>query len=150
MAKRLEIGTAPWCSMDCIAAKDGPVTARAGLRVITAASFGSSSPSPVDVLIVPGGIVDAALDCPQTLAWISAQSALARITASVCTGAFLLAASGVLRHERVTPHWEDVTDLQNAWPTRQVVGNVRWVDSRRTVTSAGLSAGIGMSLHLVE
>ena len=58
--------------------------------------------------------------CAQTLAWIARADRSAQITASVCTGAFLLAASGV-----------------------------RWVDQGRVVTSAGISAGIDMSLHLV-
>jgi transcriptional regulator GlxA family with amidase domain len=68
----------------------------------------------------------------------------------VCTGAFLLAASGVLCDEKVTTHWEDVADLRAQFPQLQVQTGVRWVDEGAVVTSAGISAGIDMGLHLVQ
>jgi transcriptional regulator GlxA family with amidase domain len=104
---------------------------------------------PTDVLVVPGGVVDATMACAATLAWIAHASREARITASVCTGAFLLAASGVLRNERVTTHWEDIADLRARFPLLDVREGMRWVDEGRIVTSAGITAGIDMSLHLV-
>ena len=99
--------------------------------------------------MVPGGVVDGAMVCPFTLEWIARQSARARITASVCTGAFLLAASGVVREGEVTTHWEDVADLRRQFPALTVREAVRWVDNGAVVSSAGISAGIDMSLHLV-
>lgn len=155
MAQRMGLGEA-WCSVQCVAHTDGFVTARAGLRVLPDASFANTpsaayyAPAPVDVLMIPGGVVDAPLACPATLAWMAAQASAASITASVCTGAFLLAAAGVIANGRVTTHWEDMADLQRAWPGLQVVGDVRWVDNGHIVSSAGISAGIDMSLHLVE
>jgi transcriptional regulator GlxA family with amidase domain len=68
----------------------------------------------------------------------------------VCTGAFLLAQAGVLHTQRCTTHWEDVTDLQAQFPALQVLNGPRWVSEGSVVTSAGISAGIDMSLHLVE
>lgn len=153
MAQRMGLGQDPWCTVQCVAASDAPVAARAGLRVLPDFSFtrfASVANQPADILLIPGGVVDAALKNPATLAWIAHQSASAGITASVCTGAFLLAGAGVLTDQRVTTHWEDLADLQNAWPKLQVLGDVRWVDNGRTITSAGISAGIDMSLHLVE
>ena len=124
-----------------------PVTARAGLRILPDTDI--SNPAAADVLLVPGGVMDAPLACPATLNWVRGMDARSQITASVCTGAFALAAAGVLINERVTTHWEDIDDLRRQWPALDVVGGVRWVDNGRTVTSAGISAGIDMSLHLV-
>ena len=105
---------------------------------------------PIDVLIIPGGVVSDELDKPDVIAWIAAQSAGAGLTASVCTGAFLLARAGVLAAGEATTHWEDIADLQAMFPDLTVLSNRRWVDQGRLVTSAGISAGIDMSLHLVE
>jgi transcriptional regulator GlxA family with amidase domain len=67
----------------------------------------------------------------------------------VCTGAFLLARCGLLDRRRATTHWEDAADLQAMFPAVTVVDGVRWVDEGEVVTSAGICAGIDMSLHLV-
>jgi len=145
---RTEPTRAPLFSVHCVARHRTPVRARAGLQILPDQDFAFCPAA--DVLIVPGGVVDAALACPETLAWIRQVSATAKITASVCTGAFLLAASGVLTHGRATTHWEDVTDLRQRHPELDVVDSVRWVDDGGPVTSAGISAGIDMCLHLVE
>src|SRR3989344_5445849 len=102
-----------------------------------------------DVLIVPGGVVDAAAACADARAWVAQAARGAQITASVCTGAFILAAAGVLTEGPATTHWEDIADLRAQFPTLDVRENVRWVDRGALVTSAGISAGIDMSLHLV-
>ena len=138
---------APLFSVRCVARQRTPVRARAGLNILPDQTFADCSRA--DVLIVPGGVVDAAVACADTLAWIRQVNATTRITASVCTGAFLLAASGVLSHGRATTHWEDVADLRLRHPALEVVDNVRWVDDGGPVSSAGISAGIDMCLHLV-
>ena len=125
-----------------------PVRAHAGLR-ITAEHALSGCPA-VDVLVVPGGVVDDELDRRETLEWIASTAARASITASVCTGALLLAAAGLLDGRRATTHWEDVHDLRSRWPAVTVEEGVRWIDEGDVVTAAGISAGIDMSLHLVE
>lgn len=131
------------------AALQGVVKARAGLQLV--ADHALAEAPRADVLIIPGGVVDGAMQSTQTLAWIAAQSRAARITASVCTGAFLLAAAGVLQgNARVTTHWEDIADLRERFPDLDVVDDMRWVDNGRVVSSAGISAGIDMSLHLIE
>lgn len=138
---------APLFSVHCVARQRTPVRARAGLQMLPDRTFADCPLA--DVLIVPGGVVDAALACPDTLAWIRQVSATAQITASVCTGAFLLAASSVLTQGRATTHWEDVADLRQRHPQLDVVEGVRWVDDGGPVSSAGISAGIDMCLHLV-
>lgn len=135
-------------SVTCVSRGGAQVRARAGLR--TGADHSFETAPPCDLLIVPGGVVDAPLACPKTLAWISRQAERSRWTASVCTGAFLLAAAGVLPADaQATTHWEDVDDLRTRFPELDVQPQRRWVDLGAVVTSAGISAGLDMSLHLV-
>ncbi|HEY3046902.1 MAG TPA: DJ-1/PfpI family protein [Polaromonas sp.] len=138
---------APLFNVACVSREGQPIQARAGLRILPEHSFASSPPC--DVLIVPGGVVDAAMADSPTRDWIAHMAAGSQITASVCTGAFLLAASGVLRTGPVTTHWEDVADLRARFPALTVIDGPRWIDNGPLVTSAGISAGMDMSLHLV-
>lgn len=126
----------------------GPVTARGGLTVIPSRTTAESLP--VNVLVIPGGIVTAELDRPATGAWIRRVAERCEIVASVCTGAFLLARAGVLCAAPATTHWEDLADLQAMFPDLDVRSGVRWIDNGKVITSAGISAGIDMSLHLVS
>lgn len=132
----------------CVSRSRQPVRARAGLTLLPEHGFADAPPC--DLLVVPGGVVDAAMACADTRQWLAQAGAQATLVASVCTGAFLLAASGLLNGGPVTTHWEDVPDLRRQFPTLEVRDNVRWVDQGRIVTSAGISAGIDMSLYLVQ
>ncbi|SDS91406.1 DJ-1/PfpI family protein [Halopseudomonas sabulinigri] len=131
-----------------IAGVAAPVTARGGLRVIP--DHDLRSHPPLQALIVPGGVHTAELQHTEMLQWLRDQAAQVQIMASVCTGAFLLAQAGLLDGEQVTTHWEDIADLRAAYPQLEVLERQRWVDRGKRVTSAGISAGIDMSLHLVE
>lgn len=124
-----------------------PVVARGGLRVLP--EFTLETHPPLDVLLIPGGVVDGLLGDEALLAWVRAQSARAELTASVCTGAFVLARAGLLDGRRATTHWEDQADLARDFPAVTVVPGVSWVDEGRVITSGGISAGIDMTLHLV-
>ena len=124
------------------------ITARGGLRVEPTHTL-SRHPK-IDLLLVPGGVVTAELEKPALIDWIAAQAASAGVTAAVCTGAFLLAKAGLLTGKRATTHWEDVADLRRMFPEVIVEDGPRWVDEGSIVTSAGISAGIDMSLYLVE
>jgi transcriptional regulator GlxA family with amidase domain len=148
VASRIARGIAhPPFRISTVAAERLPVAARHGLPVI--ANFSFAEQPPVDLLIVPGGIVDQPLSHSATLAWLGAASQQAALTASVCTGAFLLAKLGLLKGRTVTTHWEDIPELRAAHPDLNVVEDVPYVDEGSIVTSAGISAGIDMSLHLV-
>lgn len=131
-----------------IARSRSQVTARAGLVVNADATIAEHPP--LDVLIVPGGVVTAELDRRDVIAWVASQASHVQIVASVCTGAFLLGRAGLLDNFRATTHWEDLVDLRSMFPRVDVVDGVRWVDQGRVVTSAGISAGVDMCLHLVE
>ena len=122
--------------------------ARAGLTVLP--DFALGQHPAIDLLIVPGGVVTAELEKPVVVDWIAATAVQARITAAVCTGAFLLGQAGLLDGRRATTHREDIADLRRDFPQIDVVSDRRWVDEGSVVTSGGISAGIDMSLHLVE
>jgi transcriptional regulator GlxA family with amidase domain len=123
------------------------VRARHGL--VVCATYDTSDAPPFDLLVVPGGVVTQPLGDAATLDYIRRASAAATLTASVCTGAFLLAAIGLLEGRAATTHWEDIPDLRAAHPALRVLEGVPFVDEDEVITAAGISAGIGMSLHLV-
>lgn len=125
-----------------------PVTARAGLLVSPDCDF--TSHPVIDVLIVAGGVVDQELNKTDVIDWIRHAAGKCQLTVSVCTGAFLLARAGLLDDRPATTHWEDQQDLQQMFPEVDVRGNCRWVDDGDIITSGGISAGIDMSLHIVE
>lgn len=125
----------------------GAIVARGGLR--TQPAFGLEDHPPLDVLIVPGGVVDVEMERPGVVDWLRRTADTTTITASVCTGAFLLAQAGLLYGKTATTHWEDIDELRRLFPEVQVVEDRRWVDVGPVVTSAGISAGIDMSLYLV-
>ena len=123
------------------------VTARGGYSVNPA--FGFHNHPAIDVLIVVGGVHTEEMSKVQVINWIEEQAKTAKLVASVCTGAFLLAEAKVLTTENVTTHWEDIPDLRTSYPNLTVHESTRWVDEGAIVTSAGISAGIDMSLHLI-
>ena len=123
------------------------VRARAGLLVHTDGDLDECDQ--LDLLIVPGGVVNEEMDKPHIIQWIQ-NTPPDCLVASVCTGAFLLARAGLLDNARATTHWEDIADLREQFPKVTVLSDKRWVDEGRVVSSAGISAGIDMSLHLVE
>jgi len=142
-----EIGVDSPFDIALIGASGEPLRARHGLRIHPDASF-DNAPD-LDVLIVPGGPVEQPLGDPATLDWVRRSHGTAALTASVCTGAFILAKAGLLGNLAVTTHWDDIAELRRDYPALTVLDNVPYVDNGRIVTSAGISAGIGMSLHLV-
>lgn len=128
-----------------------PVTAYGGLGLVPQASLEATPVGPDDVLLVPGTIdVDRALAIRGLLRGIEHASRSAGLTASVCTGAFLLAQAGLLDDRPWTTHWEDVDDLAARIGAQGARRDVRWVDAGPVVTAAGLSSGIAMALHLVD
>ncbi|MEU9471412.1 GlxA family transcriptional regulator [Streptomyces avermitilis] len=129
-----------------------------GAEVITSAGTRLSADlrvddvrEPYDVLVVPGGPEwetlikdDALLDAVRQL------NEKARCTASVCTGAFLLAAAGLLDGRRAATHWRQSRQLALRFPSVQVEPDAIFVRDGPMMTSAGVTAGIDLSLALVE
>lgn len=148
MHARTDAKAPPLFNVFTVGRTASPLRARAGLSVFPDHHFAHHPP--IDLLIIPGGVVTAELARPEVTQWITNASARSKLTASVCTGAFLLAKAGFLDGKKATTHWEDIDDFKSMFPSVQVQTNVRWVDEGKIVTSAGISAGIDMSLHLVE
>ena len=129
-----------------IAHAAGPVTSSSGIQLI-AQSF---SDDPLDTLIVAGGSGSReASACPETLAFIRAAAPRARRLASVCTGAFILAAAGLLDGRRATTHWGRAAELARAYPQVHVEPDRIFIRDGRVWTSAGVTAGIDLALALV-
>ena len=123
------------------------IQARGGFMVQP--HFTTGEHPPLDILMVPGGVHGPELTKRRVLEWIALQHKQTQLTASVCTGAFLLAAAGILDGSEVTTHWEDCADLARDFPALTVREGVRWVEHERTMTAAGISAGLDMSLRIV-
>jgi transcriptional regulator GlxA family with amidase domain len=105
---------------------------------------------PLDIVVVPGGPGTwPVLEHPVVLDWIAAQHRAGVLTTSVCTGALLLGAVGLLDGKRATTHWLVTEELRQRWPETEVVRETRVVDEGQVITSAGVSAGIDMALHVV-
>ncbi len=125
------------------------VTCRNGLMVQPAHTL-ENCPS-FDILVVPGGQgTRTAVNRPELITWIAEQSRESELTTSVCTGSFLLAQAGLLEDKPATTHWGSIQRMRNDFPGLEVRENVRWVEAGNVITSAGVSAGIDMALHVLE
>jgi transcriptional regulator GlxA family with amidase domain len=135
-----------------VAKKTDPVTTTGELQVIPGYSFPTAPP--IDLLVVPGGYgTRALLRDQETLDWIRATAVTAKKVTSVCTGSLLLAEAGLLDRKRATTHWGALNLLQQISDSRRagisVQHHLRFVDDG-VITSAGVSAGIDMALHVVQ
>lgn len=134
---------------EVVAPGGGVVTTRSGLRLL--ADPLPDPQRPADTLLIAGGEgTRAAANDPEVLAWVAAQSARVRRTTSVCTGAFVLAAAGLLDGRRVTTHWMWCDLLNRAFPDVTVDPDPIFVRDGNVWTSAGVTAGMDLALALVE
>jgi transcriptional regulator GlxA family with amidase domain len=125
-----------------------PVTATGGLVLVPRHSF-ADAPR-IDLLLVPGGFgTRPLLQDEATIDWIRRVSAGARRTASVCTGALLLARAGLLDGRRATTHWGAFGLLSSLGRDVRVDREARFVDDG-VLTSAGVASGMDLALHVVE
>jgi len=124
----------------------GPVTSSSGVQLMAE----QLSDDPLDTLIVTGGRgTREASACPETLAFIRAVVARTRRIASVCTGALILAAAGLLDGRRATTHWTHAAELARLYPQIHVEPDRIFIRDGATWTSAGVTAGIDLALALV-
>jgi transcriptional regulator GlxA family with amidase domain len=129
----------------------GPLVTSAGLPLLTQPLAAATRKAPVDTLILPGGPgVHTALKDKHIVDWVRRQISSARRIASVCTGAFLLAETGILAGRRATTHWKSCGRLQELYPDVLVDPDPIYVHDERIWTSAGVTAGIDLSLALIE
>jgi transcriptional regulator GlxA family with amidase domain len=139
-------GAAPF-EVTLVGIDDRAVVARGGMRIGVDTTI--DDPRGYDVVVVPGGVVDAVSVDSRVLQWLKRLRSDAELVASVCTGVFVLAAAGLLDARPVTTHWEDLELLRERWPALTVHEGVRYVDHGDLATSAGISAGLDLALHLV-
>ena len=131
-----------------VAEKSSAVIARGGLSVNPAYSFENCPPP--DILLMPGGFgTRRELNNPRMLDWIRCHAAGAELILSVCSGALVLAKAGLLDGLRATTHRAALDELRAINPSIMVDGQKRFIDNGRVIISAGISAGIDMSLHVV-
>ncbi|UWE10288.1 GlxA family transcriptional regulator [Actinacidiphila bryophytorum] len=140
---------APAYELVLVSPRGGPVTTAAGL--VLGGTSAAAHAGPLDTVVVAGG--DRLAQQPVEQELLDAAGALAERAgrvASVCTGAFVLAALGLLDGRRATTHWRHAGALARAYPRVRVEPDAIHVRDGRYVTSAGISAGIDLSLALVE
>ena len=125
-----------------------PVTTSSGLRLTPDTALTRLTKAP-DLLLVPGGEVARRRD-PDLVAWLREHAPRAARLASVCTGAFLLAAAGLLDGRIATTHWAYCDELAAQYPAITVDPDPIFVRSGNVATSAGVTAGIDLALALLE
>ena len=127
------------------------VVATSGPLTLAATRSLAECAGPIDTLLIPGGDGSRALaGDEEMLAWLRAAAGRSRRVASVCTGAFLLAAAGLLDGRRATTHWAFCDALARARPEVQVERDPIFVRDGSLATSAGVTAGLDLALALVE
>jgi len=126
------------------------IIARNGLKVDPDYSF--DNVPEFDILVVPGGpgAREIQVNNPKAIEWISDQMSKVKIMTSVCTGAFLLAKAGLLDGKEATTHWFNYDRFERQFPNVTLRRDIKYVDQGNIVTSGGVSAGINMSLYVVE
>ena len=145
----LEAGGRPRYDLRVVAQSGAQVTASSGLKLSTLPL--PRSGAAVDTLMVAGGQgVEAAAADPVIIDWVQARAKTARRIASVCTGAFLLAASGLLDGRRAVTHWSYCAELARRYPKVRVESDPIFVRDSSVWSSAGVTAGIDLALALVE
>ena len=124
--------------------KKEPIRVSGGLQVVPDYTF-EDAPAP-KVIVIPaqGG------DSPRMLAWIKQAGGQADVVMSVCTGAFVLARTGLLAGKSATTHHSSYRTFAMQFPDIQMKRGVRFVDEGSVASAGGLSSGIDLALHVVE
>jgi len=134
-----------------ISEKGGLIRCRGDLKVNVDYDF-NDHPE-FDLVLVPGGWgTRKEVQNPVLIKWLKTQKEKVQLIASVCTGSFLLAEAGLLDGSESTTHWQSIERMRKAYPKINVIQDRRFTLSGegRIITSAGIAAGIDMSLFLVS
>lgn len=133
-----------------VSVEGGPVVTDAGVPLPTRAVSGLRLKSS-DAVLVTGGIgVYAAAQDDRIVGWLRSRAPRVELVASTCTGAFLMGAAGLLDGRRAVTHWSRCDDLQERYPGARVEADPIYIEDGNVWTSAGVTAGIDLSLALVE
>lgn len=130
-----------------VATAPGPVASSAGISLL-AARLGS--PAAIDTLVIAGGFgSQAAAQCPRTLRFVRACAPRVRRVVSICSGAYVLAAAGLLDGRCATTHWSHSADFARKFPQVRLDADRIFVKAGKIWTSAGITAGIDLALALI-
>src|SRR5664279_5385812 len=142
--------TEPGYQCDIVAASPGPVKTTCGIELIATHGY-SDIEDGLDTLVVAGGAEaeQASMD-PFLVECVRSMAPRARRVASICTGAFILAAAGLLHQRRVTTHWMYAGALAVAYPSIEVDASLIFARDGNIYSSGGITAGIDLALALVE
>lgn len=137
--------------LEVVAPQAGPLMTCSGLQIVAHHAYPEFD-HPIDTLVVAGGeaAIERAVSDAALVAWIKETATRVRRVTSVCTGAFLLAASGLLDGRRATTHWGFCNRLASVYPSICVEADRIFVRDGHVYTSAGVTAGIDLALALVE
>ncbi|MGH8146811.1 MAG: GlxA family transcriptional regulator [Rhodanobacteraceae bacterium] len=124
---------------------------RAENGLVIAPEYGLDDAPPLDTLLIPGGAGSRVINGnARLLAWLRERAQTTRRVVSICTGLYVLAASGLLDGRRVTTHWRFADDVARRYPALQVEADRLYLRDGRFATSGGLCAGMDLALTLVE
>jgi transcriptional regulator GlxA family with amidase domain len=126
-----------------------PVMSSSGLGLVPGGDLRQFTAGQIDTLVVPGGEGTRAPQ-PELIGWLRSAAPRARRVASVCTGAFLLAEAGLLAGKKATTHWAYADSLARRFPDIRVDPDPIFIRDGAIATSAGVTAGLDLSLALVE
>jgi transcriptional regulator GlxA family with amidase domain len=140
----------PYYSLRILSTTSGDTVKSMGGLSIGATCRFSEYADPIDTLIVVGGLGSVEHPSPELLQWLRERAPRIRRVASVCTGAFILAASGLLDGRRVTTHWRHCDLFASRFEHLRVERDPIFIKDGKFYTTAGVSAGIDLALALVE
>lgn len=137
-----------WYRFCTVAIEPGPLRGTGGVSV--EAACGLEALAEADLILVPGWRGADAVVPPELITSLrAAHSSGARIV-SICSGVFVLAATGLLDGKRATTHWHHVAALSKLYPRINVDPDVLYIDAGDVLTSAGSAAGLDLCLHVVR
>ena len=131
-----------------VARSHEPIRSQGFLTVVPEFSF-EDCPRP-DILVIPGGDGRKMSRDAGVVEWVRGLAPGTEVTFSVCTGALVLGAAGLLEDLPATTHWEAIAELRERFPRTEVRERERFIDNGRVLTTQGVAAGIDGALHLVE
>lgn len=136
------------CRVYTVASTKNDIVSQGFLTVKPSYSV-DDAPKP-DIIVIPGGGTNKAMKDEKLMTWLKKQQQSNTKYISVCTGAFVLAKTGLLDGKTATTHYCCQDDLAESFPKVKVVKNERFIDNGNVITTEGISAGIDGSLYMLE
>lgn len=138
----------PWYRFLVVSQDPSPIRTSTGFLLAT--DLGLDALAEADTIVVPGWADDLRPPRPETIEAVRAAYDRGARLLSICIGAFVLAATGLLDGRRATTHWRFADRLQRHYPRIRVDPDVLYIDDGQILTSAGTAAGIDLGLHVVR